>query len=144
MQGHNSTATGSSRAESEMLESGVGLCLSGGGYRAMLFHLGVIWRLVELGYPSAADRFGKFGPMGSLKCISSVSGGSITTGVLGLAWNKLRVDELGLPERFRQYVSDPIQTFASKTTVGIISGLWAMIVSTVNKKGRLMGTYIKI
>ncbi len=28
---------------------GMGLCLSGGGYRAMLFHLGAIWRLNELG-----------------------------------------------------------------------------------------------
>ena len=31
---------------------GIGLCLSGGGYRAMLFHLGVLWRLAELGYLS--------------------------------------------------------------------------------------------
>ena len=28
---------------------GIGLCLSGGGYRAMLFHVGAIWRLNELG-----------------------------------------------------------------------------------------------
>ena len=28
---------------------GIGLCLSGGGYRAMLFHRGVVWRLAELG-----------------------------------------------------------------------------------------------
>ena len=26
----------------------IGLCLSGGGYRAMLFHVGVLWRLNEL------------------------------------------------------------------------------------------------
>src|SRR5437870_10694486 len=26
------------------------LCLSGGGYRAMLFHLGALWRLNELAY----------------------------------------------------------------------------------------------
>src|SRR5260370_41456172 len=25
-------------------ESGAGLCLSGGGYRAMVFHIGVLWR----------------------------------------------------------------------------------------------------
>jgi hypothetical protein len=29
---------------------GVGLCLSGGGYRAMLFHVGALWRLNELGW----------------------------------------------------------------------------------------------
>jgi len=27
---------------------GIGLCLSGGGYRAMLFHVGAFWRLNEL------------------------------------------------------------------------------------------------
>lgn len=31
-------------------EKGIVLCLSGGGYRAMLFHLGALWRLNELGY----------------------------------------------------------------------------------------------
>jgi hypothetical protein len=30
-------------------EQGIAICLSGGGYRAMLFHTGVIWRLAELG-----------------------------------------------------------------------------------------------
>jgi NTE family protein len=28
---------------------GMALCLSGGGYRAMLFHLGTLWRLNEFG-----------------------------------------------------------------------------------------------
>ncbi len=31
------------------LADGIALCLSGGGYRAMLFHAGAIWRLIELG-----------------------------------------------------------------------------------------------
>jgi NTE family protein len=52
----------------------MGLCLSGGGYRAMPFHLGAVWRLNE------------FGLLRKLVRISSVSGGSITAGVLGLAW----------------------------------------------------------
>src|SRR5882757_6405905 len=29
------------------LEDGIALCLSGGGYRAMVFHVGVLWRLNE-------------------------------------------------------------------------------------------------
>src|SRR5258708_12082538 len=49
---------------------GIALCLSGGGYRAMLFHLGTLWRLNELGYLPKLDR------------ISSVSGGSITAALL--------------------------------------------------------------
>jgi NTE family protein len=44
---------------------GIGLCLSGGGYRAALFHLGALRRLDE------------FGILAKLKTISSVSGGSI-------------------------------------------------------------------
>ena len=53
-------------------EQGIGLCLSGGGYRAMVYHVGAIIRLHELGLLSRIDR------------ISSVSGGSITAGVLAL------------------------------------------------------------
>jgi NTE family protein len=58
-------------------EDGVALCLSGGGYRAMLFHAGALLRLAEAGR------------LGSLTRVSSVSGGSITAGVLALAWGRL-------------------------------------------------------
>jgi NTE family protein len=44
------------------------LCLSGGGFRATLFHLGALQRLNELGVLSRAD----------FRTVSSVSGGSIT------------------------------------------------------------------
>lgn len=47
---------------------GIGLCLSGGGYRATLFHLGGLRRLNELGILARAD----------FRTVSSVSGGSIT------------------------------------------------------------------
>ncbi len=57
-------------------EAGIALCLSGGGYRAMLFHLGSLWRLNEIGL---LDRIAR---------ISSVSGGSITAGVLGAYWGR--------------------------------------------------------
>ena len=56
---------------------GIALCLSGGGYRAMLFHLGALWRLNELACLPKLTR------------ISSVSGGSITAGVLGHRWSRL-------------------------------------------------------
>lgn len=55
-------------------QPGIALCLSGGGYRAMLFHLGSLWRLNEAGL------------LGKLERISSVSGGSITAALLGLHW----------------------------------------------------------
>jgi NTE family protein len=37
-------------------EPGTGLCLSGGGYRAMVFHSGVLWRLYEAGVLKSVDR----------------------------------------------------------------------------------------
>ena len=56
---------------------GMALCLSGGGYRAMVFHIGALWRLYESGL------------LGEIKRISSVSGGSISAGLLGLKWREL-------------------------------------------------------
>ena len=52
---------------------GMGLCLSGGGYRAALFHLGAVRRLNELGLLHQA------------RTISSVSGGSVLSGRLARA-----------------------------------------------------------
>lgn len=112
---------------------GIGLCLSGGGYRAMLFHLGVLWRLAELGYLGTADRTGKHGPIGTLQRVSSVSGGSIVAGVLGVAWDDLKVDDAGLLERFREQVVAPLENFASQTTVSPWFVVWSALVSTVNK-----------
>jgi NTE family protein len=60
------------------VEEGVALCLSGGGYRAMLFHLGTLMYLNSQGLLPKLDR------------ISSVSGGSITAGVLGHRWSRLQ------------------------------------------------------
>ena len=49
---------------------GIALCLSGGGYRAMLFHLGALWRLNEAGYLLAAraslERLGRLDDAGAL------------------------------------------------------------------------------
>lgn len=58
-------------------EPGMALCLSGGGYRAMVFHLGVLWRLCETGL------------LAKLKRISSVSGGSIAAAALGFRWAEI-------------------------------------------------------
>jgi NTE family protein len=83
-------------------EAGIALCLSGGGYRAMVFHLGVIWRLNEFGYLQRLDR------------ISSVSGGSITAAMLGLKWGRLRFAN-GTAHGLVEEVIDPIRTFAHET-----------------------------
>src|SRR5438270_9928425 len=83
---------------------GIALCLSGGGYRAMLFHLGALWRLNELGY------------LPKLARVSSVSGGSITAGVLGMHWKKLAFDGAGVSPHFTEIVVAPIRRLASVTT----------------------------
>jgi NTE family protein len=89
--------------EPERLEPGVALCLSGGGYRAMLFHVGAIWRLNELRYLPKLDR------------VSSVSGGSITAGVLGLNWRKLKFADDGFAGNLDEQLVQPLRKLASKT-----------------------------
>lgn len=60
------------------------ISLSGGGYRAMLFHTGAIMRLIELGL----FREGK------LRRISSVSGGSILAGLLAQHWDSIKTGDV--------------------------------------------------
>jgi NTE family protein len=78
---------------------GVGLSLSGGGTRAMLFHAGAILRLCELGLLPSLDR------------ISGVSGGSIFAGVLALKWPKI-LAEHNPAQVYRNEVIDPLREFA--------------------------------
>ena len=84
------------------LEEGMALCLSGGGYRAMLFHLGTFWRLNMAGL------------LPQFKRISSVSGGSITAGVLGHAWHSLTFKE-NVAENFDERIVVPIRKLAGQT-----------------------------
>ncbi|HKV45343.1 MAG TPA: patatin-like phospholipase family protein [bacterium] len=87
----------------EAPQQGVALCLSGGGYRAMLFHLGALWRLNELGVLPTLDR------------VSSVSGGSITAGVVANNWGKLAFNQANVAANFGSEVVDPIRGLASRT-----------------------------
>jgi NTE family protein len=84
-------------------EDGIALCLSGGGYRAMLFHLGALWRINELGLLPRLAR------------ISSVSAGSIVAGLLGLKWQGLRFDAAGVAAGFDAEVVAPLRALASRT-----------------------------
>lgn len=122
-------------------QKNIGLCLSGGGYRAMLFHLGVLWRLAEIGYLGSEERHGIQGAIGSLRRVSSVSGGSITAAVLGLAWDKLRVDEDGVADRFEALVAEPVQAFASQSSVTFWTGLVPALINRLN--ARLVRKYRK-
>lgn len=74
----------------------LGLALSGGGFRATLFHLGAIRRLHELGI------------LAKLTTISSVSGGSILNGFLAG-----RIASLAAISSFDSEVAAPVRAFCS-------------------------------
>jgi NTE family protein len=96
---------------------GIGLCLSGGGYRAMLFHLGAVWRLNELGLlrkDILVSGDPVTGPQHLVR-VSSVSGGSITAGVLGLRWRSLAFDAANVATNFEQLIVQPIRNLAAAT-----------------------------
>ena len=77
---------------------GIGLALSGGGFRATLFHLGSLIRLNELGLLSQIDS------------ISAVSGGSILSGLLASRWNELDFVD-GTAVNLMDVVFEPIWAF---------------------------------
>jgi len=77
-----------------------GLALSGGGYRAMLFHLGALYRLNELGL------------LGRIGRVSSVSGGSFAASILARAWPRLTFVD-GRTGQFDKLVAGPIERLAS-------------------------------
>ncbi len=71
------------------------VCLSGGGYRATLFHAGVLWRLNE---QQMLEKLGR---------IVGVSGGSITAAILGLNWHELSFVD-GRATNFSEKIVDPL------------------------------------
>lgn len=92
--------------------SGIALALSGGGFRAVLFHVGVLWRLNELG------------TLGKLARISSVSGGSITSGLLAVRWPRLAFGEDGRSALFEAEVAAPLREFCARNidVASVLSG----------------------
>ena len=99
--------------EAKQPRQGIALCLSGGGYRAMVFHLGTLWRLNEAGLLKTLNR------------VSSVSGGSITAGMLGLQWKKLNFDGQGTANNLLDLVINPVLDLADHTldVISIAEGI---------------------
>ena len=79
--------------------SRVALCLSGGGFRAAVFHLGALRRLNELGVLDQVDT------------VSCVSGGSIVGA--HLAMQRVRHGAIS-PEQWEQVVEAPFLAFVSR------------------------------
>lgn len=78
---------------------GIALCLSGGGFRAALFHLGALRRLNELGILARLD------------AISSVSGGSIISAHVA---DRLRPWPAGPIDDFEARVAAPFRAFTGR------------------------------
>jgi NTE family protein len=73
--------------------------------------------------------------------VSSVSGGSISAAVLGLAWNRLNVDAPADRDRFEKHFVRPIRNLAGETidAWGIVGGI--LLPGTISEK--IQGSYRK-
>lgn len=91
-----------------------GLALSGGGYRAMLFNLGSVWRLNELGWLRRIDM------------ITSVSGGSILNGVLATRWRQLTWNAAGVATNFHTVIAQPVRRMAGQT-IDVFAGIEGLL-----------------
>jgi NTE family protein len=111
-------------------EPGIALCLSGGGYRAMMFHLGVLWRLNEAAMLPMLAR------------VSSVSGGSITAGVLAMNWAQLAFNDAGVAKKFDSRVVEPLRAMAG-TSVDVASVLVGIGLPFTSVSDRVVKAYRK-
>jgi NTE family protein len=123
---------------------GIGLCLSGGGYRAMLFHVGAIWRLNELGLLRkeivVAGAEAK-GPQHLVR-VSSVSGGSITAGTLALNWKSLTFDDANVATNLGPMIVEPIRAMAG-TTIDVCAILKGKLLPWTNVAREIAAAYRK-
>jgi NTE family protein len=118
-------------AERSGPSEGIALCLSGGGYRAMLFHAGSLWRLNEAGV------------LGHVQRASSVSGGSIIAARLGLCWQSLGfANGRAASDQFQSQVIQPIRNLASRT-IDVRSVIFGAILPGVTISDRVAAAYDK-
>lgn len=105
------------------------LALSGGGYRAMLFHVGAAWRLHELGM------------LREVQTISSVSGGSITAAVILSQINRLDPADRGVEKSktcFAKLIAAPLLSF-SQSSIDWKAATWALL--THQHGGNVLSDY---
>jgi len=94
----------------------------------MLFHVGTLWRLNELGWLKRLNR------------VSSVSGGSITAGVLGLAWTNLDFGPNGVARRFVDLVVNPVRKLAG-ISIDVKSILTGILLPFISISERVEAAY---
>ena len=101
-------------ATKESRELVMSLSLSGGGYRAMLFHVGTLRRLNDAGI------------LPRLAVISSVSGGSVASAYLAYRWKDLTFDDTDRASNFVEVIEKPLREMAG-TTLDIPSVLIGLL-----------------
>jgi NTE family protein len=92
-------------------------------------------RIAEIGYlGTSSHKINNGIQAGTLQRISSVSGGSITSAILGMNWAKVDVDGPNAGATFNQEVIGPVRLLASKTidAKSILSGVF--LPGSINKK----------
>ncbi len=107
--------------------AGAGLALSGGGFRAMLFHVGTLRRLHEIGALRHVAR------------VSSVSGGSITAAQLALHWEAIHRPGAGT-DRFVELIQEPLVAFAS-SRLDAFSGITGVLTPRTSIADRVARAY---
>ena len=96
-----------------------GLALSGGGFRATLFHLGAIRRLNEMAM------------LPEITQVSAVSGGSIIAGLMAARWSRFSFHN-GVATNFDDEITEPIWSFCSRNiermavAFGLFTGVWKL------------------
>jgi NTE family protein len=104
----------------------IGLCLSGGGFRAALYGLGVVRYLAEAGL------------LGRVKAVSAVSGGSVAAAVLADRWPALARAEFSLDAYLRE-VEEPFHRAITETNIrNKAIGRWAK--RRLSLRGRSRGS----
>lgn len=106
----------------------IGLALSGGGFRATLFHIGSLWRLNELGLLRKVNR------------VCSVSGGSITAGFVGLRWKALTFSANDIATNFPQEIAQPLRHFCT-LGVDVSAGLEGILSPSQIISDRIVAKY---
>jgi NTE family protein len=96
----------------ESATSGLAVCLSGGGYRAVLFNAGAVLRLAEAGVLGSASR------------LCGVSGGAIVASLLAVQWTRIANEGFKTPVMMREVIA-PLRSLASRTLDGrsVVGGL---------------------
>jgi NTE family protein len=98
----------------------IGLALSGGGFRAAAFHLGVMRKLQELGLLEKID------------VLSCVSGGSIIGAFMAVRWT----DPSG-----RVAVLDEFETYLATKSISVSTVLWGLLDPFHSRLDKLRDSY---